>query len=125
MFGKDFQWNFNPGGAAMAASLADHAAGVLCDCAAVLTVSVAAENNNQLVLYDSGDNDIIGADQPKIEVRHLHADIRAFHMPQESDAAAPEIFHMPVGMLKIFQITGRRLVKFHAADEPHVGVPRV
>ncbi len=120
---ENVQGNFHAGGAAVTAPLTDLAAGLLRHRAAVLAIAVAPKNNDQPVVHDSRDHHIRRADHVQIKIRHLHADIRTFHVPQETDAASAEMCHGMKRVVEIFQIAARRLIEFDPADQPQVGVP--
>src|SRR5450830_1728171 len=88
---------------------------------AVLTVAVPPKDDDQPVLYDAGDDHMEDVDDPKVEIGHLHTDVRAFDSAQKADHPVAVTAFVVVGIIVVFQEPVRNLVQLDATDELSVG----
>jgi hypothetical protein len=104
------QRNLYPRGAAMTAGGTNAPEGADRYGAAVMTVAVPAENYDQAVFHQSGDDYMEDVDYLYIEIGNLHTGIRAFHRPEKTDHAITVTALVFVGIIEVLEKTARYLV---------------
>jgi hypothetical protein len=120
-FSEGFQGKFNTGGAFVTAGGAVAAEGLDGNGAAILTVAVSPENDDEPVFDHAGDDHIVNLHQTQEEVGHLDAGICAFDLPQIADNPVPVTPLVVKGKVVILEKTLRNLIQFNAPYKLTVG----